>query len=172
MGSILLYTTRKIPTVTNTATFNIYSFPLSADSIFALVYKDVQTWPVCTGLQYIYVSTCVPCSLLRFDIKLGFAPRLVLLLLSAREAIVNQTWSTSYLCLATTLTKFQGSLAIETINSYLQSPSAAGSWSFYCCDSLLKADLYRPGWRTLTEGQRKIGEILGIESWNSEIWPG
>ena len=53
---------------------------------------------------------------------------------------------------ATPLTKFKGSLVIESIRPYLQSPSAAGSWSFYYCDSLLKADLYRPGWRTLTAG--------------------
>ena len=44
-----------------------------------------------TGLQYIYISTCVLCSLLRFDIELGFIPQLALLLLSAREAIINQT---------------------------------------------------------------------------------
>ena len=52
-----------------------------------------------TGPQYIYVSTYVLCLLLRFDIKLGFIPQLVLLLLSAREAIVNQTHTPSYLCL-------------------------------------------------------------------------
>ena len=53
-----------------------------------------------TGLQYIYVSTCVPYSLLRFDIELGFILQLALLLLSAREAIVNQTYATSYLYLS------------------------------------------------------------------------
>ena len=77
------------------------------------MYKDVQTWPVRTGLQYIYVSTCVPCSLLRFDIKLGFTPRPVLLLLSAREAIVNQTHTPFYLCLVILLTKFKGSLVSD-----------------------------------------------------------
>ena len=77
------------------------------------MYKDVQTWPVRTGLQYIYVSTCVPCSLLRFDIELGFAPQPALLLLSAREVIVNQTRTPSYLCLVTLLTKFKGFLVSD-----------------------------------------------------------
>ena len=77
------------------------------------MYKDMQTWPVCTGLQYIYVSTCVPCSLLRFDIELGFTPRPALLLLSAREAIFNQTRTPSNLCLVILLTKFKGFLVSD-----------------------------------------------------------
>ena len=85
---------------------------------------------MCTGLQYIYVSTCVPCSLLRFDIKLGFTPRPVLLLLSAREAIFNQTWSTSYLCLATPLTKFKGFLVIVVHHLLPSVPLSSGLLEF------------------------------------------
>ena len=66
----------------------------------------------------------MPSLLLRFDIELGFAPQLVLLLLSAREAIINQTCTPSYLCLVILLTKFQASLVSDP---YLPtfSPSSA-----------------------------------------------
>ena len=110
----------------------------------------MQIWPVHTGLQYIYISTCVPCLLLRFDIKLGFAPQPVLLLLSAREVIVNQTHTPSYLCLVILLTKFKGSLVSD---SYLPtfSPSSARAPGVYIVAILSwRLTCTRPGWRTLT----------------------
>ena len=61
---------------------------------------------------YLYQPS-VPCLLPRFDVELGFAPRPVLLLLSAREAIVNQTRTSSNLCLVILLTKFQASLVSD-----------------------------------------------------------
>ena len=60
----------------------------------------------------------------RFDIELGFIPRLALLLLSAREAIVNQTHTSSNLCLVIFLTKFQASLVSDPFYPTF-SPSSA-----------------------------------------------
>ena len=80
---------------------------------------------VCAYQEELYLyQPSVPCLLPRFDIELGFIPRPALLLLSAREAIVNQTRATSYLCLVIFLTKFKGSLVSD---SYLPtfSPSSA-----------------------------------------------
>ena len=81
---------------------------LQCASYFLLIftYAAAMLDTMRTGPQYIYVSTCVPCLSLRFDIELGFIPQLALLLLSAREAIVNQTRTPSYLCLVILLTKF------------------------------------------------------------------
>ena len=75
--------------------------------------------------MYIYLYTCVPCLSLRFDIELGFAPRLALLLLSAREVIFNQTRTPSYLCLVILLTKFKGSLVSDSYHPTF-SPSQQG----------------------------------------------
>ena len=72
----------------------------------------------------IYTSLPVPSLLLRFDIKLCFAPRPALLLLSAREAIFNQTRTPSYLCLVILLTKFKGSLVSDSFHPTF-SPSSA-----------------------------------------------
>ena len=87
---------------------------------------------------YLYQPS-VPCLLPRFDVELGFAPRPVLLLLSAREAIINQTCTPSYLCLVIFLTKFKGSLVSDPYRPTF-SPSQQGLLELYLCDSLLKAD--------------------------------
>ena len=72
---------------------------------------------------YLYRPS-VPCLLPRFDIELGFTPRPALLLLSAREAVFNQTRTPSYLCLVILLTKFQAFLVSDPSNPTF-SPSSA-----------------------------------------------
>ena len=78
--------------------------------------KQVQTWSVrrVSVASLVYKPQTDSAVILRFDIELGFAPRPVLLLLSAREAIVNQTRTPSYLCLVILLTKFKGSLVSDS----------------------------------------------------------
>ena len=81
---------------------------------------------VCAQEPVVYIGeTQHHVLLLRFDIKLGFIPRPVLLLLSAREAIVNQTRTPSYLCLVILLTKFKGSLVSDSSTPTF-SPSLQG----------------------------------------------
>ena len=80
---------------------------------------------VCAYQEELYLyRPSVPCLLPRFDIELGFTPRLALLLLSAREAIFNQTRTPSYLCLVILLTKFKGFLVSDSHLSTF-SPSSA-----------------------------------------------
>ena len=54
---------------------------------------------VSAQLLVVYKYSTQACLFLRFDIELGFTHQPVLLLLSAREAIVNQTRTPSNLCL-------------------------------------------------------------------------